>query len=467
MKTRPKSQSWILYGFIYMGFLLVHGIFLTGAEGVYLYPDSYSYYLQSRFSLTDGRFWGSTRSPVSLIFYKLFGNYEFDETHVWFTVNDDVLLLYGQTVTYLAAFSLLAFACAKSSQKEIKIFMFILPLLFSFVPSILRWNFMALSESFGVSLFVAFIAVWIMFLQTKRLSWFVGVAIIALLWGHVRYSNAYVLVMMALVIMAILIRLYSLKRVYMMTLCVWFVFIFTVSNFSANAGSLWVNPFLNNICLRILPVPEFTSWFSAHGMPVNPDLMMRSGKGATSDDRALYNDPNLEEFRAWSIEHGKMTYIKFLVANFDYTITAPLVWVAHDFAYFASDLRIGTSKYLKAHPRANTYWRDVSYYFLIAYILSVYYAFVWWRRKQLHRHPYLAVPIIMVLLSGPHAWITWHGDAQETARHSLLAFVQFQLGFMLLLLYVWDHSRKWYLRNSFIVRVIYAIRKPFRFKQRE
>ena len=36
-------------------------------------------------------------------------------------------------------------------------------------------------------------------------------------------------------------------------------------------------------------------------------------------------------------------------------------------------------------------------------------------------------------------WLTWHGDAMETARHGLTAFIQFPLGFMLWL-YVWDHG---------------------------
>ena len=428
MKTHPKYQGWILYGFIYMGFLLVHGILLTGAEGVYVYYDSFFYYQLSHLSLTDSGFWGSLKTPVSLIFYKLFGDYEF-ESHVSYFVNDDVFLLYGQTVTYLAAFSLLAFACAKSGQNGKGCFLlFIFPLLFSVVPSILRWNFIALSESFSISLFVSFIAVWIMFLQTKHLSWLVGVAIVALLWGGVRDTNAYVLVMIAFVIMATLIRSYSLKRASMMALCVWFVCIFMLSDFSANTGSRWLNPYYNNIGLRILPVPEFTSWFSVHGMPVNPDLMMRSGKDGASDDGAIYNDPNLEEFRAWSIEHGKMTYAKFLLTNFVYTITAPIHHVASDFSSFAFDVRIGASTYLSVHPRASSYSTIVLIYFLIVYGLTIYYAFVWWRCKQLHHDPYLAVPLVMVLLSAPHAWISWHGDAQGDREAFLARICSISIG---------------------------------------
>ena len=418
------------------------------AEGVFVYFDSFKYYRDSSLSLTDSKFWES-RSPISLIFYKLFGDYEF-ESHTKNFVNDDVSLLYGQTVVYLAAFSFLAFACIKTSQDgKGRFLLFIFPLLFSFVPSILRWNFVALSESLSISFFVVFIAAWIMFLQTKRLSWLVSVAIIALLWAGVRDTNAYVLVMIVLVIIVALIRACSLKNVSMMALCVWFICIFILSDFSANAGSRWVHPLYKVLCMRILPVPEHVSFFSKHGMPVNPDLMFFSGKKANYDNWAILKISSLEEFRQWTHEHGKTTYIKFLITHFPYTITEPIFSVAKDFLSFAYYSRVhitdGTYRNINVPPTHN---RIALIYFSIGYSVAICYVFIWWRRKHLYQCPYLVVPAVMVLLSAPHVWITWHGDAAETGRHSLLAFVQFQLGFILLLLYVWVHSRKSHLHNS-------------------
>lgn len=426
----------------------MHGFILTGAEGVFVYFDSFKYYRDSSLSLTDNKFWES-RAPIALIFYKIFGDYEF-ENHTGYFVNDDISLLYGQTVIYIAAFSFLAFACIKTSQNgKGRFLLFIFPLLFSFIPSILRWNFAALSESVSIALFVSFIAVWIIFLQTKHLSWLIGVAIIALLWAGVRDTNAYVLVMIILVIIVTLIRSCSLKRVSMMALCVWFICIFTLSDFSANAGNRWVRPFYKILCMRILPVPEYVSFFSEHGMPVNSDLMFFSGKKATYDDWAILKVPSLEEFHRWTREHGKTTYIKFLITHFPYTITAPIFHVGRDFLSFVYyfRVRITDSKYNNTNfPSSHN--QIALIYFVIGYSVAVYHVFIWWRRKYLYQYPYLAVPLVMVLLSAPHAWITWHGDVAETARHSLLAFVQFQLGFILLLLYVWIHSRKSHFTQS-------------------
>lgn len=443
MKTYHKYQSWILYGAIYMIFLLGHAFILKDIKGVWVDVDSVDYYEFSKQSIMEIIGEMGVRTPVSLIFYKLFGVYE--SYNRWHFINDDILLLYSQSVIYLAAFSLLAFACAKSGQNgKGRFLLFIFPLLFSFVPSILRWNFRALSESLCISIFVVFIALWIMFLTTKRLSWLIGMAIIALLWAGVRDTNAYVLVMIALVIMATLIRPCSLKRSSMMTLCIWFVCIFALSDFSANTGNRWVFPFYNNISQRILPVPEHVAYFSNQGMPINFDLMARSGKWANSDNRTYDRSLNLDKFRIWMHEHGKITYIKFLIDHFTYTVTAPVFHVARDFLGFVYHLQIHPTeaKYKYIVGVSSSHTPIALIYFVIGYSVAVCYAFVWWRRKQLYQCPYLAVPLVMILLSAPHAWITWHGDAIETARHTLTAFVQFQVGFILLLLYVWDHSRK-------------------------
>ena len=88
LKYQPmKAQGWILFGFIYLGFLMVHLVIAGSAEGAFVYYDSYEYYRHGFLSLTDSRFWTSGRPPISLIFYKLFGGYEI-ESHLagsrWF-----------------------------------------------------------------------------------------------------------------------------------------------------------------------------------------------------------------------------------------------------------------------------------------------------------------------------------------------------------------------------------------------
>lgn len=407
-----------LYGFIYVCFLLGHVIVLKNIDSFRIYPDSCSYYNLARTPLTDGSFWGALKPPVALLFYKLFGGYDcegigpgFYDFHA-----DDAGLLLGQTAFSLAAFSFLALACARTARTgKGRLFLFVFPLLFSLVPEVREWNSRAFSESLSISLFVVFTGAWILFLSTRRSPWLVGVAVAALAWGGARDTNAYVLVMIAgIIAISMVFKFFKSARLPMTALCFWFIGIFTLSNFSAEAGGRWVAPFYNVIGQRILPVPEYVSWFSSHGMPVGPELLKRTGKWASDDGWAFFGNSRLENFRAWASDHGKSTYVKFLISHFVYSMTAPA------FGFFDSRglLLVGL--------------------LLIGNGLTICLAAISWRRRWLHRLPHLAVPLVMVLLSTPHAWLAWHGDAMETMRHSLTAFLQVLLGSGLLLLYVLD-----------------------------
>lgn len=416
---RPDSML-VLYGFIYVCFLLGHMIVLKNIDGVWIYYDSGEYYKLARTPLADSRFWGAARPPAVLLFYKVFGGYDYEADGYYYKVwdwdrngfyVDDVGLLFGQTTFSLAAFSFLAFACAGTARTgKGRLFLFVFPLLFSFVPEVAGWNSIALSESVSVSLFVVFTGAWILFLSTRRSPWLAGVAAAALFWGGARDTNAYVLVMIAGIVAISMVAFKFSARIPMAALCFWFIGIFTLSSFSAEAGGRWMFPFYNVMGHRILPVPEHVSWFSSHGMPVDSELLKQAGKWASDDGWAFFNDPRLERFRAWAFDHGKSTYMKFLVSHFTYSTAAPL--------FGFSDKRIGL--------------------LLVGSGLTVCLAVVLWRRGWLHRFPHLAVPLVMVMSSIPHAWLAWHGDAMETVRHSLIAFMQVPLGFGLSLLYVLD-----------------------------
>ena len=422
-----------------------------------IFPDSGNYYEGSRLPLTD--IWGIYRPPVILLFYKLFGSYDY-ESWDWnwsYIVVDDALLMYSQIVFHIAAFSFLAFACAKTARtSKGRLILFAFPLLFSLIPMVVKWNFFALSESFCFSLFVVFVALWILFFYFYRLAWLVGIAIVALLWSNVRDTNPYLLVMVASVILIIIasVRLRYLNKgrerygfnslLFSTTLCIYFVGIFALSNYSANQGNRWLFPFYNIMGKRILPVPEYVSYFSDHGMPMSQALLKLAGKWASDDDWQFWHvnrDPHLEEFRAWAVNHGKMTYIKFLMSHFIYSITAPI----YDFQNYLNGMYVQHFyEFIPNRSGRVPPWLSTAllYLLLLSYGSAVCLTPLLWWRRWLHKFPYLAVPLVMILLSLPHAWLIWHGDAMEIVRHSLTAVIQFLLGFVLLWLYIWDHSTR-------------------------
>lgn len=443
MRRFRRFQDWILCGFIYAGFLFGHAVSYGKIDGIRVHPDSYDYYTYSRLPLTDGL--GAARPPVVLFFYKLFGEYDsFLSRDSASSVSriEDATLLHAQVGFSLAAFSFLAFACARSARTGSgRIVLFAFPLLFSLIPSIVGWNFQALSESLAISLFAVFVAAWILFLSTRRsFFWLAGVVMAALFWGGVRDTNAWVLVMIAGVMMMTVVASSKSSRIPLMALSVWFVLVFTLSNVSANAGNRWWIPFFNVMGQRILPVPEHVSYFADHGMPVSPALLGRAGTSAAEDGWAFHYAPDLEKFRVWNAANGKAVYMKFLIARLIWSMTAPALEVSSDFLRMARATLVDSATQLD--PGSSRSQSKIALIcFLSGNVLTVGLAFVLWRRGWLHRFPHLAVPLTMILLSTPHAWLTWHGDAMETARHNLTSFMQFSMGFVLLWLYVLDHWR--------------------------
>ena len=470
--TSTLKRIPLLYCMIWIMVFSVHCVYLSKANGIVVFTDSRSYYGLSTISLLDEEFYRTNRPPGILLFYKLFGtagcnpaweNYIFGGHGI---CSDD-LLLYSQSLFSLAALTLLGIAGAMTGRTSIgRLALFVVPLVVSLTPLVAEWNFIALSESFSLSVFFAFVAFWILFLKTKHPFWLGGICVAALCWGGMRDSNSYVLVMIAVVIALIMLvripltrlgfasRLPRFLSVSFVALCIFFVTIFALMDASREQAPRWrwVFPLHNVIGKRILPDPEYVAYFSDHGMPIGPALYERTGKYANADDNAFFNDPRLEEFRTWTNRSGETTYIRFLLSHPLYAITAP----ALQFPYiFLKDM----SWFLSGHmipghlfPRLSIWLNDwlaaaMAYLLLVGYGVTIGLIFFLYRCRLLHGSPWLAVPLIMILLSIPHLWLVWHGDAMEVRRHSLTAIIQAWLGFTLLYVYLLDilsaHVPRW------------------------
>ena len=214
----------------------------------------------------------------------------------------------------------------------------------------------------------------------------------------------------------------------------------------------WVAPFYNVMGKRILPVPEHVAYFSEHGMPVSPALYERTGKSTNAGDNAFFNDPRLEEFRLWTKRSGKTTYIRFLLSHPLYAITAPALQFPYvflkDMSWFLSGHMIPGHLFPRLSIRLNDQLATATaYLLLVGYGVTIGLIFFLYWYRLLHGSPWLAVPLIMILLSIPHLWLVWHGDTGEVRRHGVIPIVQACLGFTLLYVYLLDllgdHVSRW------------------------
>jgi hypothetical protein len=71
---------------------------------------------------------------------------------------------------------------------------------------------------------------------------------------------------------------------------------------------------------RILTDREATNEFAGAGMPVTPDVLAMRDRFATEGFRTR---PELAELRRWTREHGRQTYLRYLVQHPDNTLLGP------------------------------------------------------------------------------------------------------------------------------------------------
>jgi hypothetical protein len=170
------------------------------------------------------------------------------------------------------------------------------------------WNTQILSESLAISLGFAAIAAWWRFAAAPtraRARWAWAFVIAWLLVRDAHVLPATIVIVPVALGVAGLGR--SLDQGVRRTLAVGAVAMMITagySYFSASASHRAELSFHDVVGIRVLPDPQLTKWFTAHGMPVDRALRARTGKGGLVDDFYLSKDPALAQYRHWARGEG-------------------------------------------------------------------------------------------------------------------------------------------------------------------
>jgi hypothetical protein len=288
-----------------------------------------------------------------------------------------------------------------------------------------------MSESLSVSLLVCFVAIGVWLMEEWKFGKLLALLVVAVLLAFTRDTNAWLLLLLTpMLLFAAVVRWIPWKAMFPAAL---FGAIFVLSFFNADMGGRWVFPLGNLIARRILPDQASTDYFINCGMPVTPNLLRLSGGFANSEDRALFEDPELEPFRQWLLRDGKTCYSSWLVANSAGSIRATLsesealLGFADVDKYFARAydplMPVAAGRLLYPERFSQWIWLLCS---VVAVVVVV--------RRPWQDQPLWGVFCFLTVLLLPHLYLVWHGDAMAPQRHALSAGVQLNLAFWLLLL---------------------------------
>ena len=369
--------------------------------------------------------WLQGRSPTVPLFYKMAGN-----------VPRNIVIL--QLSFSILSWGLLAVVVSRAIQFSwLKPFAFLIILLFSLSDHIIMWDGALLSDSISLSLLALFIASWLWLLENWHWRRAALMLAVAFLWVFSRDTNAWIILMLAALLL--LIGRFSRSRRCLLIASVFVVF-FLANEVSQSYSHRWVEPFYNIILQRILPNAEWTASFARLGMPVTPALMQRSGQLAWSQNWSLYSDPAFREFRDWAYHRGKSSYARFLLEHPVMTTLEPLRNIE---ALIAPKLT----------AKASYYWSNSFFPILTGFIAELIYfqkfALLWVHAAGLlfgvvfafalrQQEPKWFIPLTLIMLAYPHLAIVWHGDSNDIGRHALQAGVHFRIGLWILILFACD-----------------------------
>ncbi len=368
--------------------------------------------------------WGGPKPTTVPLFYRMLDG-------------DSERIVRAQWIASILAWGFLGLSCALATRSRIVgVAILVLTTLLSASGPISSWNTMMLTESLSLSLLALLVGASLWLVQRPGVVTAGAVIVIATLCAFSRDTCAYLLLMLAVIFLfAIWPARNMARRALLLALALSLVGIWAGSVRSAADGRRWLVPFYNILSERILPYPERVRFFASSGMPVSDSVRALAGRGPFGKEMDLGEGSGIAALREWTHSHGQPTYARFLLLHPAYLLMEPLTGFWGRVASRLDKAPGGFKMGVVGHA-ASTLRRPI--YFLPAFVLvalaTAAAAWIAFRRKA----PQLWVPVVMLILTPGHVLISWHGDACEVGRHSIVAIAQAALGTLLLALFAID-----------------------------
>ncbi|GAB4545890.1 MAG: hypothetical protein Fur002_20420 [Anaerolineales bacterium] len=374
--------------------------------------DTAAYLRISREPLSSQKFWGDARPFVFPLLLKISSQ----------NVSAAALI---QLAGSILAWSFLAWAVSASLRPAgISLFASGVILLLSLTPRIAAWNYVMMTESLSVTLFVLFLSLSVWLLREWQPYKALFLILAAFLLAFTRDTNAYLLLLWAgMFALAAALRWVSPRALVLVGA---FLLIFFLNNYTSNLGGRWMFPLNNVVGKRILVNSAAIQELESCGMPVSPALLALADSFANGQDRAFYEAPELKEYRAWLRADGKQCYMKYLLAR-------PDVHVADALTRFEALIRFdGAEKYFARSydpliPYSVEPFLYPAYFILPLWVgLTIAALLALWKRAwRVNILWGVFIPLCLTIF--PHLFIAWHGDAMAPERHALSVGLQLAL----------------------------------------
>lgn len=406
---------WMIYtSFLFEQALSVHPV---------MWQDSTAYAAVASSSPLSTSFWAGARPPFVPLVMRMVGS-----------GNGFIIL---QTAVAAVAWGLLVVSVGLHVRKgTCRVIAAVLVLGIASSNPVTLWNCSVLSESFAISALALMVSALLWTakgITTTRIFITSGAA---LCFAATRDSD---IATVAFIAVGCYVLSFTLRRVNLRQAAQWellSVILLSVV-LATGAGVIISGRVAANVAdvysVRIFPFPNRVNWFAAHGMPQATAIDELAGASpASSSDTSktlfILGTTKFVRLDRWFVSRGGSTYLLYLLTHPGYDFTAPLARPELSYNYAHGNLYFYQAQGWTNFPASELFWPPLPELIVLAVITA---AVTIWRRSW--RNLPWRVTVMITVIGVLTMFVAWHGDGQETTRHTLEGFVEVRLGLWLAL----------------------------------
>lgn len=394
-----------------------------------VWQDSFSYEAVSKMPLLSSSFWAGMRPPLVPLVMRVVGYGE------GFTV--------FQTVVAAIAWAALVIAVGSYLRSSLHRTIAALVILgFGLSSPIAQWNCEVLSESLAISSLVLLFAGFLWVARGATRTRVVLLTAMATCFATLRDTGVITVAFLAI---GCLILGLSLRKRALRIADPWRILSVALLSVAlvTSAGVSYSGRFTTTIddvyTVRVFPFPNRVNWFASHGMP-DAAAVQQLGKttmpSAPPAAKIVFLPQGGSRFTSlyqWMNSRGSSTYMLWLLSHPSYDLTAPFVRPELAFNFANGDLFFYQATGWLSFFASPLLWPSAQLLAVLAVVagLAMVLSRAWRRVRWRITFMFTLVGLFAML-------VAWHGDGQETTRHTVEGFAEFRLGLWLLLLFALD-----------------------------
>ncbi len=432
-KEASKKYKILLTGIISI-FLMCEFLVYSHQSGITLGGDADDYLFMADYPVLTAEFYSGTRPFTTALFYKVMGA----NTETIKMVPRGTLLqgdkagntiLLGQYFIHVFCWGFLGLAITSIfSSKRLQLVGTSVVLLIALSPPVQIWNSIIGSDNISISLTVLLIGIFIFLLKSFSWHTFYALLFCIILWANTRETNALILLALFAIILVISLLKKSQRKLLILAFAV--LIIYGITSHFSDIRNRWAIPLVNVIYNRVLPDKQNLAFFEAKGMPINSAVFLHEGRWAC-DPICPYGEPAIDSFWKWVSTKGRSVYIQYLLKS-------PVRSLVEPFKHLKEI--IGIKPGIESVILPNYFW-NLLYFNGIEWVqlilllplgICLILSSIWMQ------NPTKMVFIIVFVLLYPLMFISYHGDAMEVYRHSILVSILVRLVFWVFLVLCLD-----------------------------